>query len=151
MWQKELGDNYRSKEKIVFTNKGTHFNRNFRTSFINLSLFDDNLNNIAAIEGRNYTYSSNDVNLKRSWNLGRILEHEVLAHSVMRLEDYTIDYFGKKEFNSGKMTALKLVNIFRVEIGLQDYQRLTYCVQGQPLILFGNPTKSNLFGVSYFK
>ncbi len=138
MWKKELGSDYKSKERLKFTNKGTDFNRNFRTSVINLSTYGTDLSDITA------TYSSpNDANLKLTWNLGRTLEHEVLGHSLKRYEDYTINYYGFDEFHSGDMTALKLVNKFRIEMGLQDYQRLNYGVQDAPMIFFGNPKKAN--------
>ena len=157
MWKKELGDNYKSKEIIVFTNKGQNENAYLRKSFINLSLFDENLNHTAPINGRNFTYSDpKDPNLLRAYNLGRVMEHEILGHSVLEYDDFDREnnvYYGKSEYYRTDQTTVRLVNKFVVEMGLQNYQRLCYGVQDQPMILFGNPDKENspVFIISYFK
>ncbi len=69
------------------------------------------------------------------------MEHEFLGHVISNLREITIDDFGKAEFYSETKTALKLVNEFRIEMGLQDYQRLNYRVQDANMIIFGNPKK----------
>ncbi len=76
MWKKELGSDYRSKGKLLFTIKGDDQAAVDRKAWINLSIYDANLTDITF----DYSIAPNDANLKRTLNLGRTLEHEFLGH-----------------------------------------------------------------------
>lgn len=111
---------------------------------------------------KNFSYSGSEE-LKRSWNLARTLEHEWLGHATGEIPDVlewrdshglkhrVNPMFSEKEFreSSGNgdakfaKTAMQVVNEFRVEMGLENFQRLHYdyirLKDGKYGFIFGNP------------
>ena len=87
-------------------------------AFIDLSYFDENSN----LKG--FSTDLPDFAL-RTINLGRVMEHEFLGHAKRGWKDH---YRGNGN-GTGKYqqeTTLSLVNSFRIDMGLQDFQRNFY-------------------------
>jgi|GEM_PF-6450763 len=132
---------------------------------INLSDYDNNdyavnFLDFSGIEG------SDLVNMRRTVNLARIMEHEIFGHVYYRVSDYDEDQpgfsFGEPLYNYSMtrtkdkphgQTAWGITNSFRIEMGLREYQRLSYGNgsidrHGYPIreegIMFGDP--GNRFG-----
>lgn len=95
MWLKELDPNVKSKHSFKFVNNSNAVDLGYNVakgtgtvSVIDLGDFNSDFSS----KGDKYWNVPN-----RSWNLGRVLEHEFLAHGVMGLDD---DYPKSRSFQS---------------------------------------------------
>lgn len=123
MWLKELDPNVKSKHSFKFVNNSNAVDLGYNVakgtgtvSVIDLGDFNSDFSS----KGDKYWNVPN-----RSWNLGRVLEHEFLAHGVMGLDD---DYPKSRsfqsslqwEFDAKRMTGetVDFVNQFRKQINV---------------------------------
>ncbi|MDD3687339.1 MAG: hypothetical protein PHE56_11295, partial [Bacteroidales bacterium] len=157
MWKNELGPG-KGSGKIVLRNRGKDFALNKHIAYINLASYG-NLSDGFRDRYADYSIAPNDFNLIRTWNLGRVIEHEYLFHVVLKLEDYSnINSkigWGEDEFRylpNESRTTVQMENEFRIEMGLENYQRLFYRTNDNTLLLiFGHPDDAfaPLFPVPY--
>jgi len=127
MWKEQLDPKSLSNGKIIFDGKGYDWAIPGEVAHINVGSYSgDDFTNPSA------DYINGTTNLKRSFNMARIIEHEYLGHVVTNVEDYSGQFtgngkpYGKQEFyktiNDG--TAMQVVNKFRREMGLPE--RIAY-------------------------
>jgi RHS repeat-associated protein len=127
MWKEKLDPKSVATGQIVFDGKGTDWAIPGQIAHINVGTYSTEDYTDPSAE-----YYNGSAELRRSFNMARIIEHEYLGHVVMGVYDYTGQDsgggkpYGKTEFHNttDNGTAMQVVNKFRREMGLPE--RLAY-------------------------